>query len=180
MNSKYGIFPEPGTIRFERLLPGPPERIWEYLTRSEFKAKWLSAGDVEPWVGGKAEFRFKHSDLSKTDDPIPDKYKHMQDGTGFEGKVVVWEPYKKLTYTWGEGTGEASEVTYELIPQKNNKVRLILTHVRLGDDPAVLTSVGAGWHTHLGILEDHLDEKEPRGFWMIHTKLEKEYEGLIG
>jgi len=24
----YGIITEPGTIRFERLLPGPIERVW--------------------------------------------------------------------------------------------------------------------------------------------------------
>jgi uncharacterized protein YndB with AHSA1/START domain len=179
MKKKHSIFPEPGTIQFERLLPGPPERIWDYLTKSELKAKWLSAGDVEPREGGKVEFRFKHSDLSETDDPIPEKYKHMQDGTYFEGKVTEWNPYKKLSYTWGESTGEESEVTYELIPKKNNKVLLILTHVRLGDDPAVLISVGAGWHTHLGILIDRLEGKEPRGFWKVHNHMEKEYEQRI-
>ncbi len=179
MKKKHGIFPEPGTIQFERLLPGPPERIWDYLTKSELKAKWLSAGDVEPREGGKVEFRFKHSDLSETDDPIPEKYKHMQDGTYFEGKVTEWNPYKKLSYTWGESTGEESEVTYELVPQKNNKVLLILTHVHLGDDPAVLISVGAGWHTHLGILADRLEGFEPQGFWTVHTQMEKEYERLV-
>lgn len=179
MNKKHGIFPEPGTVQFERLLPGPPERIWDYLTKSELKAKWLSAGDVEPHSGGKVEFKFKHKDLSETDEPIPEKYKHMQDGTYFEGKVTVWNPYKKLSYTWGEGTGEESEVTYELIPKKNNKVLLILTHVHLGDDPTILISVGAGWHTHLGILADRLEGKEPQGFWAVHTKMEKEYARLI-
>ena len=179
MNKKNGIFPEPGTVQFERLLPGTPEKIWNYLTKSDLKAKWLCAGDVEPRVGGKVEFKFKHSNLSEADDSIPDKYKHMQDGTYFEGKVTEWNPHKKLVYTWGEETGEVSEVTYELIPKKNNKVLLILTHVRLGDDLKTLISVGAGWHTHLGILIDRLEEKEPRGFWSVHTKMEKEYERLI-
>tara|TARA_R100001143_G_scaffold63594_1_gene73151 strand:- start:8559 stop:9107 length:549 start_codon:yes stop_codon:yes gene_type:complete len=180
MNQKHGVFPEPGTIRFERLLPGPPERIWDYLTKSELKATWLSAGDVEPRVGGKVEFRFKHSDLSETDEPIPGKYRHMQDGTYFEGKVTEWDPYTKLSYTWGEATGEVSEVTYELIPQKNEKVLLILTHVHLGEDPTVLISVSAGWHTHLVILIDRLEGISPKGFWAVHNKMEEEYERLIG
>ena len=179
MNQKHGIFPEPGTVRFERLLPGPAERIWDYLTKSELKAKWLSAGDVKPRVGGKVEFKFKHSDLSEADDPIPEKYKHMQDGTYFEGRVTAWEPPRLLSYTWGEETGETSEVTFELIPKKNNKVLLILTHVRLGDDPDVLVSVGAGWHTHIGILIDRLERNEPEGFWVLHTRLEGEYKEMI-
>jgi uncharacterized protein YndB with AHSA1/START domain len=175
MNKKHGTFPEPGTIRFERLLPGPPERIWDYLTKSELKAKWLSAGGVEPRVGGKVEFKFKHSNLSDVDKPIPEKYKHMQDGTYFEGRVTAWDPPRLLRYTWGEDTGEESEVTYELIPKPNNKVLLILTHVRLGDDPSVMISVGAGWHTHLGILEDRLHGNPPKGFWEVHARYEREY-----
>jgi uncharacterized protein YndB with AHSA1/START domain len=178
VNKKRGIFPEPGTIQFERLLPGPPERIWDYLTKSELKAKWLAAGEVEPRVGGKVEFRFRHKDLSESDDAIPEKYKHMEDGTYFEGRVTVWNPPKLLRYTWGEETGEESEVTYELIP-KGDKVLLILTHVRLGDDPDILVSVSSGWHTHLGILADRLEGKEPQGFWKVHNQMEKEYGRLI-
>ncbi len=176
MNKQYGTFPEPETIRFERLLHGPAERVWDYLTKSELKAKWLSAGDVEPKVGGKVEQRFHHKDLSEKDDPIPEKYKTMEDGTYFEGRVVEWDPPTLLSYTWGEETGEESLVTFELIPKENDKVLLILTHQRLGDDRNILISVAAGWHTHLGILVDRLEQKEPEGFWKVHTKKEKEYE----
>jgi uncharacterized protein YndB with AHSA1/START domain len=179
MNKQHGIFPEPGTIQFERLLPGPAERIWDYLTKSKLKAKWFSAGDVEPGVGGKVEFRFQHKNLSKTDDPIPKKYKAMEDGSYSEGRVTEWNPYTKLSYTWGEDTGEESEVTYELIPKKNDKVLLRLTHRRLGDDPTTLIGVGAGWHTHLGILINVLEGKAPQGFWKVYLPLEKEYEQLI-
>jgi hypothetical protein len=30
--SEYGIVTEAGPVRFERLLPGPIERVWAYLT----------------------------------------------------------------------------------------------------------------------------------------------------
>lgn len=174
----YGIFPEPGTVRFERLLPGPIDRVWAYLTESDKKAKWLAAGVVEPRVGGRVEFKFKHSDLSETDEPIPEKYKHMEGGTYFEGRVTEWDPPRLLSYTWGEDTGEESEVTFELIPE-GEKVRLILTHRRLGDDPDILISVASGWHTHLDILVDRLNERTPRGFWSVHNRMEQEYRGKI-
>lgn len=134
---------------------------------------------MEPRVGGRVEFKFKHSDLSESEEHVPEKYKHMQDGTYLEGRVTEWKPCKKLSYTWGEDTGEESEVTYELIPQKNNKVLLILTHIRLGDDPATLISVGAGWHTHLGILIDRLEGKSPQGFWKVHNRMEEVYKKQI-
>lgn len=178
MNKNYGIFTEPGTIHFERLLPGPAERIWAYLTESEKKGKWLATGDIEPRVGGKVELRFRHADLSEKDDPVPEKYKHMEDVTYLTGRVTRWNPPRILSYTWGEETGEESEVTFELVP-KGEKVLLILTHRRLGDDPATLISVASGWHTHLGILAARLEGNEPKGFWAVHNQMEKEYGQII-
>lgn len=171
----YGTLPEPGTVRFERLLPGPAERIWDYLTKSELKAKWLSAGDVEPRVGGKVELNFYHKNLSKQDDPFPEKYKDLEDGVSYTGKVTQWNPPRLLSYTWAEESDDVSEVTFELIPKENNKVLLILTHRRIGDDRDMIIGAIAGWHTHLGILADRLNDREPEGFWKMHSKMEEEY-----
>ena len=33
----YGELIEPATLKIERLLPGPIERIWSYLTDSELR-----------------------------------------------------------------------------------------------------------------------------------------------
>ena len=170
----YGKFSDAGTIRFERLLPGPIERVWAYLTDSEKRGKWLASGEMEPYVGGQVEFRFRHDDLSPVEDDPPEKYKYMKDGTGFFGRVTQYNPPNLLSYTWGEGTGEVSEVTFELTEQGED-VLLVLTHRRLGDDHNILKSVAAGWHTHLGILGDHLNGNVPKGFWTVHTRMEKEY-----
>lgn len=175
----HGIITKPGTIRFERLLPGPIEKVWAYLTESEKKAKWLAGGDVEPRVNGKVELIFQHKNLSEKDVPIPEKYKNMEDGSYFTGRVKTFEPPKLLCYSWGEDNGEESEVTFELIPKENNRVLLILTHRRLGDDKDILISVASGWHTHLGILADRLNSKQPQGFWKVHNRLEQDYEVII-
>lgn len=175
MNQNYGTFPESGTIQFNRLLPGPIDRVWDYLTKSELKGKWLAAGDVQPRVGGNVDLYFKHKNLSEADDPIPEKYKNMEEGVHSTGRVTRYDPPRLLSYTWGEENGEESEVTFELIPKENNKVLLILTHRRLGDDRDTLAGVAAGWHTHLGILVDNLEGRNPSGFWSMHEKLEEEY-----
>jgi len=55
---------------------------------------------------------------------------------------------------------------------------LVVTHRRLADHDAII-SVAAGWHTHLDILLDRLEDREPAGFWATHTRLEAEYERRI-
>lgn len=172
--SDYGAFTEPGTIRFERYLPGPIERVWSYLTESEKRGKWLASGEMEPRVGGRVVLNFRHADLSPHAEEPPEKYKYMEKGTGFTGRVTRYEPPHLLSYTWGDETGKVSEVTFELTP-KGEKVLLVLTHRRLGDNFDTLASVAAGWHTHLGILGDRLDGRVPKGFWSVHTRMEQEY-----
>lgn len=172
---KYGTFTEPGTIRFERLLPGPIERVWAYLTESEKRTKWLAAGEMELRVGGKVELHFYHPNLSEEDDPIPEKYKHHEKGSSMTGKITRINPPRLLSYTWGEESGSESEVTFELTP-KGEKVLLVLTHRKLGENREVLIGIGAGWHTHLDILADNLQGNAPKGFWSVHVPLEKEYE----
>ena len=44
----------------------------------------------------------------------------------------------------------------------NPVVLLRFTHRKLGDDPTILISFGAGWHTHLGILADRLAGNPPK------------------
>src|SRR3954453_9082047 len=47
----YGRVTGPTTLKIERLLPGPLERIWGYLTDSKLRRKWLAAGTMEMKVG---------------------------------------------------------------------------------------------------------------------------------
>jgi uncharacterized protein YndB with AHSA1/START domain len=171
--SEYGVVTEAGTIRFERVLPGPIERVWAYLTESEKRGRWLATGNTEQHVGGKVELNFRHANLSPTKEPTPEKYKSMENGASVAGRVTRCEPPRLLAYTWGENFGEESEVTFELTPQ-GESVRLVLTHRRL--PAAEMLSVAGGWHTHLAILEDHLAGREPRPFWSTHARLEAEYE----
>lgn len=177
-NDDYGRVTETGTIVFQRILPGPIERVWAYLVESEKRGKWLATGEMELKVGGRVELKFFHADLSPVHEEIPDKYKDMQNGASFTGRITRCEPPRVLAYTWAESWGEDSEVTFELTP-RDKDVHLLLTHRRLGDNRATLLSVASGWHTHLGILADHLDNKVPRPFWATHTRYETEYDRRI-
>ena len=166
-----GVVTEPGTLRLERLLPGPIERVWAYLTESEKRGQWLATGPMDLKAGGGVELHFRHADLSPTKEPIPAQYKQLENGVTLPGRVVRCDPPRLLTFTWAHP--ENSEVTFELTP-KGDKVLLVVTHRRLSDRGGLI-SVSGGWHTHLDILVERLNGRTPRPFWSIHEKLAGQY-----
>lgn len=168
--SEYGKAVSQDTVRIERLLPGPIERVWTYLTDSEKRGTWLAAGEMELRVGGKVQLHFLHASLTPHQEPIPERFKRMECGHSFAGTVTHCEPPHLLAYTWG---GDTSEVKFELTP-RGEKVLLVITHTRLRDRNEQ-TLVASGWHTHLGILEDNLLEQQPRPFWSTFEQVEAEY-----
>lgn len=173
----YGELIAPDTVRFERLLPGSIERVWSYLTDGENRRKWLAGGDTEERVGGRVDLHFHNASLSSLPDSgPPEKYRDLPEEISYAGEVTACEPMTLLSHTW-VGDGEESEVTYEL-EQRDDGVLLTLTHRRI-TDRAMLTGVCGGWHTHLDILIDVLEEREPRAFWKTHTALESEYDARL-
>lgn len=169
----YGEVLESGAVRFERLLPGPIERVWAYLTEGDKRATWFCGGETEPRTGGKIDLFFKHSQI--TDERPPEAYRKMNDeGALMGGTVTAWEPPHRLAFNW-VGMGDPdSDVEIELAPA-GDKVRLVLTHRRLATKSR-MANVSSGWHLHLGLLEDQLLGQKPRGFWSRHEGLMAEYE----
>ena len=51
----YGVLIEPTTLKIQRLLPGPLERVWDYLTDSDLRRQWLAAGPMQLKVGAPFE-----------------------------------------------------------------------------------------------------------------------------
>lgn len=168
--NEYGKAIAKDTVLIERLLPGPIQRVWDYITDSDKRAKWLAAGTIELRVGGAVDLHFTHADLTPHSEPIPDRYKGMDTGHSFKGTVTQCDPPRLLAFTWYNDT---SEVKFELTPHET-KVLLVITHTRLRDRDE-MACVAAGWHTHLGILEDNLLEQTPRPFWSLVERLELEY-----
>lgn len=171
MNDSYGTVVEAGTVRFERLLPGPIERVWAYLTDGERRGRWLASGPMELRVGGRVELRFRHADLSSRHAPAPERFKQYEQGQSLYGRITRCDPPRLLAYTWGDEPAD-SEVSFELTPRGEN-VLLVLTHRRL--ERSEMTDTAAGWHTHLDILADDLNGRERPPFWPAWMQLEKDY-----
>ena len=171
MNERATLI-KPSTIRFERLLPGPVERVWAYLTESDKRATWFASGVFDLRVGGKADLHFDHSNISS--EKTPDEYKSKK--SDWSGTITRIEPPRLLSYTF-TAAGPDSEVTFELEP-RGKEVLLVITHRRIADRKT-LVNVSGGWDAHVGILEDRLNGVEPRPFWTTHAKLRAEYEARL-
>ena len=174
-NDQHGKFSGPGEVRLVRTLPGPIERVWEYITDPKKRARWFCGGVVEQKVGGNVEFAMVHKNLAPDETP-PAKYAHVQDpGVTFEGRVLQCEPPRLLVFTFGS---DDSEVTFELTPQ-GKQVLLVLTHPTRGaEERAELTGYASGWHAHLALLLAQLEGTPPPKFWALHARLVAEYEKL--
>jgi uncharacterized protein YndB with AHSA1/START domain len=169
----------PGAARIERRLPGPIDRVWAYLTDPELRGRWLAPGPMEGRVGGRVELRFRHADLSREPDTVPERYREVAErGHVMHGVVTAYDPPRRLRYTWHEDVEDATEVTFDLEDLADGSVRLVITHRRL-DGRDELVSVASGWHTHLQILVEHLGGREPPPFWRTHVEIEPAYEGLF-
>lgn len=178
MKDSYGELVDDSTVRFERMLPGPIERVWDYIVDADKRAKWLCGGNTELEVGGLVEMHFHNASLSKQPDiEPPEKYRDMPEKMSFQGRVTRVQPPRLLAHTWEFGD-EHSEVCYEL-EEIGDAVRLTLTHKRLKSHEEII-SVCGGWHTHLGILAALLDDEEPAAFWKTHTPLEADYRKRLG
>lgn len=171
-NDQYGQFNGPGEVRLVRSLPGPIERVWEFLTDSEKRSRWFAGGPMEPRQGGAYNLLFRTILLAPDETP-PEAQKETHDpGFSMAGVVTRWEPPRVLAYTFGE-TGE-SEVTFELTPE-GERVRLVLTHRARGEDLESMPGYSSGWHTHLAHLVALLEGTPRPPFWPLHARLRAEY-----
>ena len=163
----WGQFPAPGAVRFERLLPGPIERVWSYLADSDLRGQWLAPGLLESRAGGSLELSFRHSELSPQHEDPPEG--REGDGTRkvLRCEVLEIDPPHRLCFTWGAEAG-ASVVLFELTPVGAD-VRLLITQSGLSPEHRV--GVSNGWHTHLAILEDRANGRVPAAFWAIWKTL---------
>ena len=161
----YGVQIEPATVRIQRLLPGPVERVWAYMTQSDLRRQWLAAGPMDLVVGGEVELIWRNDELTHHAEQRPDG---IDAEHRMKSQVTRVEPPHLLAFGWNGG-----EVTFEL-ERQGGDVLLTVTHRRLPDRKSLL-SVSAGWHAHLDILAARVAGREPGPFWSTWARLREAY-----
>lgn len=163
----YGALTEPATLTLQRLLPGPIERVWAYLTDSDLRRQWLAAGAMDMKLGAPVELVWRNDELT---DPPGRRPEGFPDEHRMECRITELDPPRKLAISW-QGSGD---VSFELEP-RGKDVLLTVVHRRLPDRGTMLM-VGAGWHMHLDILVARVKGEEPKPFWDGWLSLRTEYD----
>jgi uncharacterized protein YndB with AHSA1/START domain len=166
----YGALIGPDTLRIQRLLPGPIERVWAYLADSELRKLWLAAGDVELVEGARFELVWRNDELARGGGDRP---KDMAEEHSMQSQVIVADAPRKLVIAWKD-TGN---VTFELV-EHGEGVLLTLTHAGFQTRSSVIGH-SAGWHAHLDVLESLAFEREPKAFWPHWEALRAEYDDRL-
>lgn len=175
----HGSFTPPGTLRFERLLPGPIETVWAYLVEPGLRAQWLAGGEMDLNPGGKGALIFRNANLTGPGDKPPAKYAREGDTEiHTKAEIVEADPPYRLRFKWEEGNDEWSDVTFTL-EDVGDKVRLILVHTDVSK-PETQAGILAGWHTHLDLLQSRLTGEAELPFWATLERLEAEYSTRFG
>jgi uncharacterized protein YndB with AHSA1/START domain len=166
----HGVLTEPATLKIQRLLPGPIDRVWAYLTDSELRSRWLAAGPMEMKAGAPFEFVWRNDELTRPPGQRPPGFAEEQ---RMQSRIVEVDPPRKLVFTWN-GSGD---VSFELEPE-GDAVLLTVIHRRL-PSRSTLLMVAAGWHMHLDVLVARATGKEAPPFWDGWSRLHTEYDRRI-
>ncbi|MDO8289107.1 MAG: SRPBCC family protein [Parvibaculum sp.] len=177
--SDHGTMIDKNTLRFERLLPGPIERVWAYLTEADKRAKWFAGGEITPKKGGKLELKFDNSNVGSHAAPPPDHLKQYNGKHDSQHTVTIFEPPYRLGFDWSQGLDDGRSRVEFVLKEEGDKVRLTLTHSRLIEGPYRM-KFASGWHAHLVMLGEVLADDVKSPFWSVFDGLEKTYTEKFG
>jgi uncharacterized protein YndB with AHSA1/START domain len=125
------------SLVIEREMPFPPEKIWRALTEGALIKEWLMDNDFQPVVGHGFSFRST---------PVPN-----WNGV-IDSEVLVVEPNKKLSYSWGT-MGMESVVVWTLVPTSGGTLLRMEQSGFGSDQDAAYKGATYGWQKFIGNME---------------------------
>jgi uncharacterized protein YndB with AHSA1/START domain len=156
--------PGAAAVTFRRRYATDAADLWAAVTVPERLARWLGPVRGDLTVGGGYELRMG------ADEPGSD-----QNATGV---VRSCDPPRAFSVAWCFPGEEPSEVAVRVEPAGAGGAELVLVHTRL--EPPQAIGYGAGWHTSLDRLDDHLAPRAVRDWDARFTALLPSYRAAAG
>ncbi len=171
--NNYGEILESGAMKFERLLPGPIERVWSWLVDGDKRALWLAGGGNFTGPDQTVNFDFDNNSLAETDEHTPPKKSDCEDHETYQLTVTIFEPPHHMKWLW-PSANHADSVVDIYLSEEGDKVRLTLIQHGYNGAEEMLGTLG-GWHTHLDIMVDKMEGRKPSPFWPVHDAWTEKY-----
>lgn len=168
-NQQLGSLAPDKSLRLQRRLPGPIERVWAYLTDSDLRRQWLASGEMPLQAGASFELVWRNDELSGSPAERPEGFAAESRATC---QFIEVEPPRRMRYIW-PGVGE---VTMEL-EDAGGEVLLTVTHRQLVGERLIL-NVCAGWHAHLALLIARMEGAPAPSLWATWKLVRVQYEEL--
>lgn len=128
-------------LRFERRFHQPFERVWRAVTSPDEMGAWFPSEVIgDRVVGAELVFDDEVQRAAARAEGEPTR----ADGPLFRGRVVVYDPPKVFSFTWG---GELLRL--ELVP---DGAGTLLVFTQLLSHQSVAARNGSGWHACLDAL----------------------------
>ena len=156
------------TVEFKRLIPGPIELAWDYLTKPELLKTWFADVTLEPRLGGAVTVRFVKDSCGA--------------GAGVQGTIREFRPPHAIAFSWirqrpqPDGSiqdNDEGEVRFELA-ERGEKVVLTLLHRPRPTEE--LLGHSAGWHAYLDNLELLISGRERVDFMAVVGRVRPKYD----
>jgi len=148
---QYVIVDGHSGVQFECELPGSVEQVWAAVTAPEQVRLWFPSNLIfQPLVGGEVRF---------SGDP------NISDQTG---RVLDYEPRKRLGFTWGD-----SEVHFAVSRVELHVSRFVLLNLLASPDEAARNA--AGWQLCLEQLEALLSTGQADG---PHSQVSEDWSAI--
>lgn len=165
-NDMPGTLHEGHTLRIQRRLPGPIERVWTYLTDSDLRRQWLASGTMNLQPGASFELVWRNDELSSSAAERPEGFSAESRATC---QFIEVQAPRHMRYLW-PGVGE---VSFEL-ESVGQDVMLTVTHRQLVGETLIL-NVCAGWHAHLDLLIARVEGTPAPSLWSTWKRHRQQY-----
>lgn len=142
------------TLRMERYLPHPVEKVWEALIDSEQRSAWLCVGPAPLEAGATFTWHWDNT------------------GDELHSRVISVDPPRRFEFLWEPYEEGESIVRFELAPESTG-VRLKLTHTF--PHARELPGTASGWHAHFELLERFLNGRPSPWNWSRWRELKAHY-----
>ena len=155
MTDPYGTIETRGdgtyVLRYERRLSHPIDKVWAALTEPDQIEAWWARAQLDLEPGGRARFEWLNGDAVA------------------QGRISRLEPPHAIEFD----TDIHGSLLWELRAGDGGTHLTLTVTAELPDEH--VTSVRAGWHTHIDFLEDALDGRPvdwadwPKDVWERHN-----------